>query len=523
MNLPQLRQRFHQLTQDGLFEAANHLLTDWRKQMPRAFEPRFHQVQLELQCGHYRIAREAVVAVLAQAECPAHLALDVALCLRAFALHDQLIAWASHYRLVAKMPAADIAHAATLLSAVGAHRLALDWANHAVARNAVDPIGRVNRALILGYLGESDRAASELMHVLKQSPPVAMAYWQLTRLRRQTPSENHVTAIRQALARPRLTSADRAFLGYALFKSLDDLGDTDAAWAALEAASAAARIDRPYHRFPEQELFAALRRTFPLSVPAPVVSAPASAAIPIFIVGLHRSGTSLIERILGASHDVYNAGETNRFNAAVCDGVDRICEQVPDLALLAELRHTDFERVGQSFDACAREQSGGSRFVTEKSPANFLNIGLIHHALPHAKILHMRRDPIDLCFANFRELFGASVSHTYALDDLVHYHGLYQGLMQHWHLHYPGFILDIDYENLVRNPEIESRRVFEFCGLAWHPGVVDVQARADAPVATLSAMQVRQPVNTASIGRWRPYARWLEVLTKAFPPDCMAG
>ncbi|MGD9584579.1 MAG: sulfotransferase [Lysobacterales bacterium] len=517
MSPMQFRQRFDRLTRDGLFDAANTLLADWCKQMPRAFEPRFHQVQLELQRGRYRVAREAAVAVLAHAECPPQMALDVALCLRSFSLHDPLIAWAARYPFRSKMPAADIAHAATLLSAVGAHRLALDWANQAVASNPADPVGRFNRALILNYLGDSDRAASELEGLLKRTPPVAMAYWLLSRLKRQTAASNHVDAIQSALATPRLAASDRAFLGYALFKELDDLGEISAAWEALSAASAAARIDRPYHRASEEQLFAALRRTFPLAEPTP--TAVSADTTPIFIVGLHRSGTSLIERMLGASSQVHDAGETDRFAAAIRDGADRVYQQVPEPALLVETGRIDFARARATFDASAHHQSGGRRFVTEKAPANFLNIGLIRHALPHARILHMRRDPIDLCFANYREMFGASVSHTYALDDLVHYHELYRGLMRHWHEHYPGFILDIDYENLVRHPERESRRVFDFCGLEWHAGVVDVQARAQAPVATLSSVQVRQPVSTASIGRWRPYARWLGTLTEAFPPD----
>jgi Sulfotransferase family len=337
-------------------------------------------------------------------------------------------------------------------------------------------------------------------------------------LHRVSADNCHVDAIRRALAVPGQAAPERAFLGYALFKELDDLGDHASAWEALANASAEASLRAPYSRTAQEHLIASLKR-LPVARRARAEDRIENlgSIVPIFVVGMHRSGTSLIERILGASTEVHDMGETDRLTAALRYGADLFSERVPDVSLLTHAERIDHRLVRKVFEDAAPMQSRGRRFVTEKLTSNFLNIGFIAQALPHAKILHMRREPIDLCFANYRELFAAPVTHVNRLDDLVHYHGLYEGLMRHWHASYPGLILDVDYEQLVRDPETESKRVFAFCGLQWQPEVVSIERRTSDPVSTLSSVQVRQPVNTASIGRWRPYAQWLGVLTDAFP------
>jgi len=473
-----------------------------------------HQVQLSLLNGDYRQARDAAAHLMANGDCPAKLALEALSCLKSFALHDQALAWAEQYPRRDQIPARDLANCATDLSGIGAHAIALEWADCAVAKACNDPVCLVNRALILSYLGHFDRARSDLHRVLAVSGHTAMAHWVLARLPRQPSVPNQVAAIRRALAASNLALADHAFLNFALFKELDELGDYPAAWAALRAGNEAARSQHPYQRAAQEQILSALKRAFPKANDA--VADDASAATAIFIVGMHRSGTSLMERMLGANADVCAMGETERLAAAVRYGADRFSEQIPDVALLAEVGQINFDLIRQAFNTAAQKQTRGKRFVTEKTPGNFLNIGFIQRALPNAKIVHMRREPVDLCFANYRELLGKSLTHANALDDLIHYHHGYENLLQHWQQIYPGRILDVDYEQLVQYPEAQSQRVFEFCGLPWQPEMVDLTRRISEPVSTLSSVQVRQPVNTASIGRWRPYAQWLGDLTDQF-------
>lgn len=515
MKPDQYRQRFNQHLRDGLHALAASTLDAWRLSAPRAFEPQLHQVQLCLLNGDYRLARNAAAHLMAVADCPPDLALEGLSCLKSFALHDAALVWAENYPRRLQIPARDLAYCATDLSGIGAHFLALEWADIAVTMAPKDPVCLVNRALILSHLGHFGRAGADLNTVLGQSGGNAMAHWVLARLERPSSASNQVPVIHNALSASSLSGADRAFLNFALFKRLDDVGDYPAAWAALRTGNEAARSARPYHRAAQDQLFAAVKRAFPPITAAPVVD-DSNASIPIFIVGLHRSGTSLMERMLGASPEVCAMGETERLAAAVRFGADRFTEQVPDMELLANVAKIDFDLIRDAFNSAAPRQAQGSRFITEKNPGNFLNIGFIQRALPNAKIVHMRRDPVDLCFANYRELLGKQLTHANALDDLVHYHRLYEDLMCHWHQVCPDRILDVDYEQLVQEPESQSRRVFDFCGVQWRPEVVDLRRSASEPVSTLSSVQVRQPVNTASIGRWRPYAPWLGALTDQF-------
>lgn len=511
------RAPFFQQLQQGLYAAAADTLAAWIVKTPGAFEPRLHQIQLDFVCGHYRRAHAGAAHLTVDRDCPPEWALEAIDCLKSFALHDALIDFARHYPHRMMMSARSLSQAAISLSGIGAHDLALEWVELAVRKAPADPLSLVHRALILGYLGTFDRARADLECVLAGPRRVAMAFWMRARLDRQTDRVNHVAEIRHALDSGGLIGAERAFLCHALFKELDDLGEYAAAWAALEDGNRAARIGRRYDRASEEQVFNAIKRAFPSEIVTRGSDPTAIETVPIFIVGLHRSGTSLIERILGAAENVHDLGETDRFAVAMRYGADRVSERVPDVAMLSAQDGIDYALVRKTFDAAARKQSRGKRFVTEKTPANFLNIGAIGRALPHARILHMRRDPRDLCFANFRELFGERVVHTSDLADLVHYHHHYQDLMSHWHRTCPGFILDVDYEKLVARPAEESRRVFEFCGLAWREDLIDRAQQRTEPVSTLSSIQVRQPVNTRSIGRWRAYAPWLQVLIQAFP------
>ncbi|HEX7769160.1 MAG TPA: sulfotransferase, partial [Dokdonella sp.] len=206
---------------------------------------------------------------------------------------------------------------------------------------------------------------------------------------------------------------------------------------------------------------------------------------------------------------------SQRFGAALRYAADAAGEGVLDDAIVAAAPTLDYTLVRDRFLAEARAAVGDATHVTDKLPANVQLVGYILQALPGAKIVHLRRDPMDLCFANLRELFADGVGYAYAFDDLAHYHACHRDLVQHWHAVHPGRILKIDYETLVREPLDTSRRVFEFCGLDWEPRVVEPVAWSARAIATLSAVQARQPVNTASIGRWRAYARQLAPLQEA--------
>lgn len=517
MTSERYRRRLQTHVSEGRLVAALGVIALWREKEPASLEVELMHAHIDLLLGKYRQANDRALASVESLNCPPELALDAAHCLRSFEAHDALIRWASGYPHRAKMNAHDESKVAALISSTGAQSLALDWIEGAIIKSPDDSFCRINRALILIYLGQMDRARVDLNIVIDSANDVAMAHWLLSRLERQTLAVNHIDRLRERIANWDFDVLDQGFLQYALFKELDDLGERDAAWEALEKACQLMREHAPHHRVAQERLFAAIQRTFPCCSPSAQVAA--NAVVPIFIVGMHRSGTTLLERMLGTHADVFDYGESNRLTSALRYAADCAGEGVVDEALVSRAETMDFSVACERFLGEGKSRFGDARFVTEKNPANFQLIGFIRQALPHAKIIHLRREPMDLCFANLRELFANSVSYSYSLEDLAHLHGLYERLMQHWRESYPGFVLDVDYEALVSDPLATSRRVFEFCGLEWSPDVVDPKHSSARPVSTLSAMQVRQPIATTSVGRWKSYAKQLAPLRAALGLD----
>ncbi|HEY6940757.1 sulfotransferase, partial [Dokdonella sp.] len=411
----------------------------------------------------------------------------------------------------AALPGPDLARIAGALATVGADALTRDWVEDAIARAPEDATCLVNRALLRSYAGDFVGAGADLERVIASPADPAIAHWLLARLSRQRPDANHVERLRARIEGA--DAADREYLQFALFKELDDIGDLDGAWAALDEGCRLVRARAPYDRAAHERLFAAIARTFPLDGPSAAVRADAPQ--PIFIVGMHRCGSTLLESMLATHDAVYCYGESQRLSGALRHAADHACTALLDEALVEAAPRLDPALVRDRFPDAGRHLVGDARFVTEKAPGSFQLVGFIRQALPAAKIVHLRREAVDLCFANLRELFGDGVAHAYAQDDLAHYHGLYTGLMAHWHRVHPGFVLDVDYEDLVRDPLGTSQRVFEFCGLDWHPRVVEPEAWASRSINTLSSVQARQPVNRSSVGRWKRYADRLQPLRDA--------
>jgi hypothetical protein len=301
-------------------------------------------------------------------------------------------------------------------------------------------------------------------------------------------------------------------LGFALHAELDRLGRHDEAWRALELGCRAKRATLQYAAADTEALVAALIDSMPGD--APGAPAPAGARVPVFITGMHRSGTTLLEQLLSAHPDVRGIGELYDFTSAMRDATDHHCRGVIDRTLVQRTAAVEFARVGERYLAGVEWRLGAERFFTDKLPSNFLNIGYIARALPQAKILHMVRDPVETCFSNLRELFSDANPYSYDLGELAHFHGQYRRLMAHWHHALPGRVLDVDYARLTQEPEAVMREVSAFCGIDFDPAMLDTRASRRS-VATASAVQVRQGIQQREVPKWAPYAAQLEPLVRA--------
>lgn len=358
------------------------------------------------------------------------------------------------------------------------------------------------------YQGNAVEAERLLERCIVRNPQFGPAHRSLAKLRKQHSDSNHVERLRQTLGRMGEQHPQSPQLFYALFKEQDDLGDREAAWQALARGMQLRRAQLHYDSQADAQLFAKL---IEMDMKGTVIAAEMSGPVPIFIVGMPRSGTTLLERILGAHSEVKDAGELSDFTCQMRWMCDQFGPPMLDLALVKKANDLDWQQLGQRYLQHTQWHAAGKSFYTDKLPANFLNVGFIAKALPQAKILHMVRDPMDVCFSNLKELFAMGYPHSYDQAEMADHYIRYRKLMAHWHKELPGRILDVDYAELVTMPETVARRVLSFCGLSWQDGVVDIQNRTSA-VSTASSVQVREPIHRRFLAQWQPYATHLNVL-----------
>ncbi len=297
---------------------------------------------------------------------------------------------------------------------------------------------------------------------------------------------------------------------YALHKSLDDMGDYDEAWRALELANRTKRAALHYRLEDSEDLFNAL---LSLAFHEPAASHVIAAPVPIFIVGMHRSGTTLLEQLLQNHSEVRGLGELYDFTSQMREATDHHCRGVIDVEIVRRARSVDFAAVGRGYVEGLKWRLGSERFFTDKLPSNFLHAGFICRALPHARILHMRRDPLETCFSNLRELFHDANPYSYDQQELGAFHGQYSRLMAHWSQAFPGRILDVDYAALVAEPESTMRKVAQFCRLPFEPSMLDPRP-SERGVSTASAVAVREGIVRRETPKWAPYAKHLAPLIK---------
>jgi hypothetical protein len=222
-----------------------------------------------------------------------------------------------------------------------------------------------------------------------------------------------------------------------------------------------------------------------------------------------RSGTTLLEQILASHPKVHGAGELKTLNDVILTVRGADGNIIPYPEFTTAIDSAALKQIGARYVNLIREMTPHGDRVTDKMPSNYYFAGLIHLALPNAKIIHTVRDPIDTCISCFSKLFSAEQNHTYDLGELGRYYKRYQHLMQHWHRVLPhGRILDVRYEDVVADLEGQARRIIEYCGLPWDDRCLSFH-ETDRPVRTASATQVRQPIYKNAVGRWRVYEEFL--------------
>jgi hypothetical protein len=356
----------------------------------------------------------------------------------------------------------------------------------------------------LKFVGRMDEALAAYERSLAKNPQQALSHYAVATTAGREGRDARIDRLRQAIARAGAGFRDLPYLHYALFRELDAAGDTQGAWPALEAGFRGKRRQISHDAGEESAIFDEL-----VARTAPGFAAPARSGdgpVPIFVVGMPRTGTTLLERILGGHPGIALCGELNDFRMQYKWAQDHFCLGFFDRRAAQSINEVDYDQVGSRYLQHVAWRVPGTSHFTDKNPGNFMMAGPILRALPQAKILHLRRAPMDACFSNLKELFGSN-AHPYSYDfaELAAHYRNYDRLMRHWHELAPGRILDVHYEDMVSDPAAATRRVMDYLGLGYEEAQIRVESNA-APVSTASSAQVREPIHRRNVGGWKKYA-----------------
>ncbi|HEX5787094.1 MAG TPA: sulfotransferase [Woeseiaceae bacterium] len=375
----------------------------------------------------------------------------------------------------------------------------------AVALDPDLPGSQMGYAHVLKTLGDQPGSIAAYREAIRVRPDFGEVYWSLANLKIFRFTDADIAAMEAQLAGGDLSASADIHFRFALGKAYEDLGDYDRAWHYYDTGNRRQRgevkFDPAEFELRQTKIRSVLNREFLREREGHGDPAPD----PIFIVGLPRSGSTLVEQILATHSKVEGTSELPILSRIVGSIGRYRPDNVAYPEALKELRSKDWRAYGQQFlEECRRHRYTDKPFFTDKLPNNFPHVGFIHLILPNAKIINARRHPLDSCLGAYKQLFGHGQHFTYDMFELSEYYKLYDAMMRHWHDVLPGKVLDVHYEETVTDLESQVRRILEHCGLEFEERCLRYH-ETERAVKTASSEQVRQPIYTSSLGKWRRY------------------
>ena len=382
-----------------------------------------------------------------------------------------------------------------------------------------------NLGTVLHECGQLDRAVKHYRKALLAKPDYADAHAHISAIKKYSEFDADIEAMEKILNSKESSNWQKMVSGFALGKAFEDLQQYEKSYECIKKANHLHRSSYSYSISYDTAAFNKLKticskKFFSVQDDLQQESSEDSAIrpifMPIFILGMPRSGTTLVEQILASHPYVFGAGELN----TLAEVVKNLCRQKNSGQFpegISGFDQDDFKRLGSAYlRKLAAYRSKDESYITDKMPQNYFYIGLLKKILPRAKVIHCERDPMDTCFSIFKNFFTTRNSHPYAYEmtELGHYYNLYADLMKHWNNMLPGFVYDIQYENLVMDQEEQTSKLLAYCGLPWDDACLAFH-KTKRRVATASSVQVRQPMYTDSVELWKQHAKQLEPLRRA--------
>ncbi|HKT31237.1 MAG TPA: sulfotransferase [Gammaproteobacteria bacterium] len=370
--------------------------------------------------------------------------------------------------------------------------------------------------ITLGDMGDLQRAEAEYREALRLKPDHVSACYNLSSLIRLLPADPLwplLMAMEQKLAQRPVD--EQILLHFALGKIHEDNCDYDRAFEHFLSGNRLQHARSNYDASRQADFYRDCMRYFDSPFMGARSGTGTADASPIFIVGMSRSGTTLVEQILASHPQVYGAGEMHLLRRCAGLELEPLANEAEMPQRLVQLERVAFTRIGERYAAALKELAPDALRVTDKLPGNMALVGLMHLAFPHAHIIHCVRDPLDTCVSCFTKHFATGHDFSYDLRELGGFYRLYQELMHHWRAVLPpGRMLEVRYEEVVNDLEREARRLVAFCGLDWDDACLRFHEHRRT-VRTASLAQVRRPIYASSVGRWRHYEKYLDPLKQA--------
>ncbi|MDX1292998.1 MAG: sulfotransferase, partial [Hyphomonas sp.] len=402
----------------------------------------------------------------------------------------------------------------------GDYETALDQFDRILEKLPDDPATLVSRGHALKTYGRTEDAIASYQAAARVAPGQGDAWYGLANLKTYRFGDDELARMEAQFAAPDIDHMSRIHIAFALGKAQEDRGNHDAAFAAYAQGNA---LKHQTVRYTTEQMHAEFDAQKAICTPD-LFQAQAGkgcpAPDPIFILGLPRAGSTLIEQILASHPDVDGTLELPNILSLAHQlrGRKQLTDRERYPRILHELPGDELKALGEDYIETTRIHRQGAAFFTDKMPNNFRHIGLIHLILPNARIIDARRNPMDCCWSGFKQLFAEGQEFTYSLEDIGHYYRGYVDLMDHWDRVLPeGRILRVQHEDVLEDLEGQVRRILDYCGLPFDPACVEFH-KTDRAVRTASSEQVRRPINKSGLEQWRPYEAHLGPLKAALGP-----
>jgi tetratricopeptide (TPR) repeat protein len=399
---------------------------------------------------------------------------------------------------------------ASMLAIIGQYQEALAAYERAIALRPQNPTAYIGMGHLLKTLGRQAEGIAAYRSAIEQQPDFAEVYWSLANLKTFRFTAEEVRAMEMYVAGDQLDDDARIHFLFTLGKAYEDQGEFEKSFDYYQQACARQRMRIVYDPVETQLLHERIRSVFSAEFIASRAGQGCDDPAPIFIVGLPRSGSTLIEQILASHSQVEGTAELPDV-ARVIGSLGRQGNASTYPEAVVDMEAEDWWAAGESYLLRTERHRRGLPRFTDKMPNNFANIGMIKLMLPNARIIDARRHPLDSCFGSFKQHFALGQAFSYDLEELGEFYLEYRAMMRHWHRVLPGQVLELRYEDMVADQLTQTRRLLDFCGLPWEESCLRFH-ETERAVRTASSEQVRQPIYSSSINHWRHFQRQLQPL-----------